>query len=271
MGRFSIWLTWIGEKTGMPKYDFLIEPPIMNAAGSLGFTLGERSIIDPGDLGAFVTNPISLEPRAPTRRPRLVRFPGGFLLHTGYPNPGIRTVLRRYAGSWKRLELPVIVHLLCDRIDHVSEMVARLEKTAGVAAVELSLPPKADAELAQAFIQAASGELPVILRLPFDQAQHWYEQLWSDPSSSSLTNLSAVSLGPPRGLLAVDQNNLVHGRLYGPGLYPQALATVQALARTGLPLIGAGGIYQRQQAETMLAAGAIAIQLDSVLWRGWDG
>jgi dihydroorotate dehydrogenase (NAD+) catalytic subunit len=269
-----------GEEAVMPKYDLLIDPPLMNAAGSLGFTLPDRGTIDPGSLGAFVTNPISLEPRAPTRRPRLVNFPGGFLLHTGYPNPGLRSVLRRFAGSWERIGLPIIVHLLCDRVEHVSQMMARLERVAGIAAVELSLPPKADVHIARAVLQAAAGELPVILRLPLDQARHWADLLWRNPSDPLTTDpirsgIAAISLGPPRGLLPIDQselqfrNNLVHGRLYGPALYAQALATVHALAETGMPVIGAGGIYLRDQAETMLAAGAVAVQLDAVLWRGW--
>ena len=61
---------------------------------------------------------------------------------------------------------------------------------------------------------------------------------------------------------------MVEGRLYGPALFPQALAGVRGLAQAGVPVIGAGGVYSQAQAQAMLAAGALAVQLDAVLWRG---
>jgi dihydroorotate dehydrogenase len=33
-------------------------------------------------------------------------------------------------------------------------------------------------------------------------------------------------------------------------------------------VIGSGGVYTPAQAEAMLQAGAIAVQLDAVFWRG---
>jgi dihydroorotate dehydrogenase len=47
-----------------------------------------------------------------------------------------------------------------------------------------------------------------------------------------------------------------------------ALATVRELAQLGVPTIGAGGVYAREHMEAMLASGALAVQVDSVLWRG---
>jgi dihydroorotate dehydrogenase len=61
---------------------------------------------------------------------------------------------------------------------------------------------------------------------------------------------------------------MVSGRLYGPGLFPQAAAAVLKMAALGIPAIGAGGIYSREQADKLLSAGAVAVQLDGVLWRG---
>ena len=80
--------------------------------------------------------------------------------------------------------------------------------------------------------------------------------------------LAALSLGPPRGLLPAPDGGLARGRLYGPAVFPLALATVKALSRFGVPVIGGGGVYRMEQAEAMLGAGAMAVQLDAVLWRG---
>ena len=76
-----------------PKYDLLLSPPVMNAAGTLGFAPRSSDLVDFGELGAFVTNPVSLYPRTPARARTSQPFPGGFLMHSGYPNPGLSAVI----------------------------------------------------------------------------------------------------------------------------------------------------------------------------------
>jgi dihydroorotate dehydrogenase (NAD+) catalytic subunit len=245
----------------MPKFDLILDRPLMNAAGALGFAPDERGPVDLADLGAFLTNPISLAPRTPAHDRGVAAYPGGFLLHSGYPNPGLSGAIRQYAPRWARAVLPVWVHLLVEGPEDVAAMVPRLEGREGVSALELGLPPLADAESARAIVQAAVGELPVVARLPLDRAVELAPALADLP-------VSAVSLGPPRGALPGAQEALTSGRLYGPGVFPQALAAVQWLVEMGSPpVIGAGGVYRREQVETMLAAGAVGVQLDAVLWR----
>jgi dihydroorotate dehydrogenase (NAD+) catalytic subunit len=249
----------------MSKSELVLITPIMNAAGSLGFAPDRRGPTDLSMLGAFITNPISVSARTPAHGARFVSFPGGFLLHTGYPNPGLRAAMRRYARRWERLALPVLVHLLAQRAREVTEMVRKLESLEGVAGFEIGIPAEADVELVRAFALAAGGELPVVMRLPLEHAGALADGV-------ERARVAAVSLAPPRGALPLADGGYVQGRLYGPALFPQALAAVQTLARRGMPVIGAGGIYSLAQAEAMLQAGAIAVQLDAVLWRGgWQG
>jgi len=61
---------------------------------------------------------------------------------------------------------------------------------------------------------------------------------------------------------------LLHGRLYGPAIFPQALEATNDLVERGIPVVAAGGIYSSTQIDAMLAAGARAVQLDTWLWRG---
>ena len=63
-------------------------------------------------------------------------------------------------------------------------------------------------------------------------------------------------------------DDVISGRLYGPALYPLALQVVGELNQAGVTVIGAGGIYHRQQVEGMHRAGAWAVQVDLALWRG---
>ena len=249
----------------MSKSELILKTPIMNAAVCFGFTPDSYGPTDISQMGAFITNPISLLARSPAHGPRFLSFPGGFLLHTGYPNPGLGSAIRRYARHWARSPLPVLVHLLAQKAGEVADMVKKLESLEGVAGFEIGLPAEADVEMVRDFARAAAGELPVIMRFPLDHAAGLADGF-------AQSRLAAVSLAPPRGALPLPEGGLVQGRLYGPALFPQALAAVQALNRRGIPVIGSGGVYTPVQAEAMLQAGAIAVQLDAVLWRGgWQG
>ena len=246
----------------MTKYSLAIDQPIMNAAGSLGFTPARRGPVDQSQIGAFVTNPISLGKRTPANGTRMLPFEGGFLLHTGYPNPGMRAVIRRYASSWAQQALPVWVHLLAEGEGDISQMVRMLEGREGVAGVEVGLASNADLNTALAYTLASLGELPVIVRLPLDRSLELAETVMS-------AGANAVSLGPPRGAILDPNGKLVFGRLYGPGLLPIALYVVKRLASTDIPVVAAGGVYRPQDVQAMLLAGALAVQLDAVLWRGY--
>ncbi len=243
------------------KFDLPINPPLMNAAGMLGFIPDSPGASPQKHQGAFLSNPISIKARTPTHSTRMITFPGGLLLHTGHPNPGLRTAIRSYGKHWSRSSIPVIIHILATSVEEVSEMVKILETIEGIMGVELGLPPDIATDTAQRFIEAALGELPLFVRVPVDRASEMVTGFGG-------TGFAAISLGPPRGALPDPSGRIVHGRLYGPALFPLALAAVRTLTRMDIPVIGAGGIYHPQNIQTMLEAGAIAVQLDTVLWRG---
>jgi dihydroorotate dehydrogenase (NAD+) catalytic subunit len=245
---------------GMAKHDLAFDPPIMNAAGSLGFFPDFHSSIDWSSLGAFVTNPVSLTQRTPAHGRRFAAYPGGFILHTGYPNPGISQVLRRHARHWSRSPLPVIVHLLASSAGEVAKMARRLETVEGVSGLEVGVVNDASAEMVVAYTLAACGELPVIMHLPMERPIEL-------AAAAIQAGAMAVSLAPPRGISPTQGGESVQGRLYGPAILPMALRMVHELARLGIPTIGAGGIYTQAHMKAMLSAGALAVQLDGALWR----
>jgi dihydroorotate dehydrogenase (NAD+) catalytic subunit len=113
--------------------------------------------------------------------------------------------------------------------------------------------------------RAAAGELPVIVRLPPERAV----ELALAIRAAVDGGVEAFSLAAPRGAVPV-AGGVRSGRLYGPAVFPLALAAVQALVKLGLPVIGAGGIYSTADGQAMLDAGAVAVQVDAVLWRSFD-
>jgi dihydroorotate dehydrogenase len=237
-----------------------IDPPLMNAAGSLGFAPDLRSGLPWNEFGAFVTNPVSLRPRNPAASARWGEFPGGVLVHSGHPNPGFRQVLNQYAARWVQVPLPVIVHLLASSPQEIQECVLQLEVVENIMAVEIGFPQSIGQQEAAEIISAALGELPLIARLPLSCSLEMAPVL-------EAAGAAAISLGAPRGSLPSGEG-FTHGRMYGPAVYPLALQLVRELHLLGLNVIGAGGIYQHHQAEEMRRAGALAVQVDLALWRG---
>ena len=241
------------------KRDIYFSKPLMNAAGSLGFAPDLRVLGELGglELGAFVTNPFSLRPRLPAAKPDMIEYPGGFLLHTGLPNPGLNSGLKKYSAKWSRSELPVIVHLMADRPEETQHMVRMLETQENVMAVELGFAPLLANDIILMTLEMCLGELPLIFSLPVEQVLTLGPRLIQGGAQ-------AISIATPRGALMTD--HLITGRLYSPSLFPQTLETVFSAARIGLPIIGAGGVWSKENANAMLSVGALAVQVDAALW-----
>jgi len=250
------------------KRDLYFSKPLMNAAGSLGFFPDFRSLGDFGSLfGAFVTNPFSLRSRLPANQPAVIEYPGGFLLHTGLPNPGLKAGLKKYSAKWTRSELPIIVHLMADRPEETQNMVRMLEAHENVMAVELGFAPLLANDILMLTLEMCVGEIPLIFSLPVEQVLSLGPRLMQDGAQ-------AISIAAPRGALTpplptgegLGVREITTGRIYGPSLFPQTLDTVNNAVKLGIPIIGAGGVWSKENADAMLSVGALAVQVDAALW-----
>jgi dihydroorotate dehydrogenase len=268
----------------MFKRDLTFSSPYMNAAGTLGFAPDYRAPVPWDSFGAFVTNPLSLRPRKPTANPALIEYPGGCLLHTGLPNPGLKGAVKKYARRWSDSHLPIIVHLMADRPDETMRMVQSLEELENIAAVELGFAPLLADDIILLTVEMSLGELPLIVSLPTEQVLSLGPRVIQEGAAT-------ISLASPRGMLpyppasphfhsisknasqTIESENGgnkrgVTGRLSGPALFPQFLLTVRDAVGANLPIIGAGGVGSKENADAMLSVGALAVQMDESLWRG---
>ena len=248
------------------KRDLYFSKPLMNAAGSLGYAPDPREEITLDSFGAFVTNPLSLRSRAPAAKPEIIEYTGGFLLHSGLPNPGFNATIKKYASRWDKSDLPIIVHLMADRPEETQHMVQMLEMQENVMAVELGFAPLLANDILLLTLEMALGELPLIFSLPVEQVLSLGPRLIQGGAQ-------AISISAPRGALPLTPNSspqgrgeLITGRLYGPSLFPRTLEMVYSAAKLGLPIIGAGGVWAKENADAMLSAGALAVQVDAALW-----
>ncbi|MHB8628114.1 MAG: HisA/HisF-related TIM barrel protein [Aggregatilineales bacterium] len=251
------------ELTG-GKQPLTVPNPVLLAAGIAGFGDEYARLIDLSLMGGLVTSPLTWRPRRAASGVRVVPLDGGVLVHTGLPNPGVKAAIQTHGPAWGRSPCPVIVHIAAESADDMRQCVEALHGLAGVAAIEIGVLDSSGPREVQTVVDAAVShiELPVIARLP----------LYTAPLlASAAVNAGAGALtvsAPPRGTARDPlSGQLVGGRTYGPWLKPLALRTVGQVAReVSIPVIACGGIHTPDDARDFLAAGAKAIQLDSVVW-----
>lgn len=251
------------EITRPGKNSLSIDCPVMPAAGTFGFGDLYRDLVDLDKLGALVTNPVTYQPWNPATGTRVVPLDAGILVHTGLPNPGLGRVISKYRGLWKSLPVPVILHLVSRSAEELQRCLEMTDREDSIAAVELGLPDDISVGDTEWLVGAAleRSEKPLLVRLPFTTTEA-LARAASDSGAAAL-----VVCAPPRGTARDSGGRLVSGRVYGPLTKPIILRLVGQLARRAdVPVIGAGGIHNAQDARDYLEAGAVAVQVDSVTW-----
>jgi dihydroorotate dehydrogenase (NAD+) catalytic subunit len=156
---------------------------------------------------------------------------------------------------------------MADRPEETQKMVRALEDAENIMAVELGFAPLLADDILLLTLEMCVGELPLIFSLPSEQVLSLGPRLMQDGAA-------AISLAPPRGALPdltpgpspKRRGGIIEGRLFGPALFPQHLEIAASAAKLGLPIIAAGGVYSKENADAMISVGALAVQIDTKLW-----
>jgi dihydroorotate dehydrogenase (NAD+) catalytic subunit len=252
------------------KYGLSLKSPVMTASGAAGYGDEYSDLIDYNRLGAFVTNPVSLRPRKATLGTRLRIHSGHLVVHTGLPNPGVKTVIRKYRRVWERLPIPVIVHLIATTPAETSKAAAYLSNAPGVLGIELGLADHIEFDRAQRLVHAATegGDLPVMVRIPFGRVDEFAPLLMNEGASTLVMTAPPRVVLPPEDRIHTEDVPFYRGRLYGPVVFPFLLDILSRWSREiSLPIVASGGIQSAQQALECLKLGALAVQIDAVMWR----
>lgn len=247
------------------KQSLIIENPVMIASGMMGFEPSPyRDLIKLEKLGAMVTAPLTWKARGPAHGTRVVPFPGGLLLHTGLPNPGMARVIRHYGKIWRNSELPIIVHLIATNRDDLRHCAEVLDEAEGIAGIELGLADQVEPReaLNAIGILRDRSQLPLLVKLPLYNAAE-LARTAIDGGADAL-----VVASPPRGAERDPlSGQLIGGRLYGAWLKPLVLRAVGQIAEfANMPIIACGGIHSADDARDYISAGAKAVQIDTLLW-----
>ena len=251
----------------------VLQTPLIAASGSMGYGVEVADLVDVPRLGGLVTRGTTLKPRGGHPAPRTADVPAGLLNGIGLQNPGFEAVLERYAETWARWPVPVIVNLCGESNGDLAEMARRLEGVPGVAGIELNLSCANGARNGTAFgldegatasLVAAvrrATDLPVIAKLTAAAAD--VRAIARAAADAGADALSAINTLPGLALDADRRGPALgsgYGGISGPALRPIALRVVYEIAQVvDVPVIGIGGVTTVDDVLDLLAAGASAV------------
>jgi dihydroorotate dehydrogenase (NAD+) catalytic subunit len=244
--------------------------PILNASGCLD------ALVAPGvarALDAFVTKTVTPLPREGNPPPRFAETDAGMLNSIGLQNPGIHAFVRDHLPRLEQLGVPVWVSVGGFSAADFAQVCSLLDACDSVTTVELNLScpnveeaPETAAELADA-ARAATGK-PLYAKLSpatWDIAETAKAVADAGVDGLSLVNTIRGLALEPRTLRPCLARG--SGGYSGPALRPIALACVWACASAvELPIVGMGGIANGRDALDLVAAGASAVALGTILF-----
>ena len=230
-------------------------------------------------LDAFVTKTITPEPREGNAPVRIAETDSGMLNAIGLANPGRERFLVETLPRLRELGVPLWVSVGGFSASEYAETCAALEDTESleIGAIELNLScPNVDEapEGAATIVAACRAATTLPLYAKLSPAAWDIAEVARAVEAAGADGLSLVNT--LRGL-ALDERTLRPtlgrgtGGYSGPALKPVALAAVYACsAAVELPLVGMGGVTTGLDALELIAAGASAVALGTILFSDPD-
>jgi dihydroorotate dehydrogenase (NAD+) catalytic subunit len=224
-------------------------------------------------LDAFVTKTVTPLPRAGNAPVRIAETDVGMLNSIGLANPGIDRFLAEHLLRLAELDVPLWVSVGGFAAAEYARSCELLGDRDEIDVLELNLScPNVD--------EAPESAAEIVLACRAATGKPLYAKL--SPTTRDVAETArAVEAAGADGLslvntirgLALDDRTLKPrlgrgaGGLSGPALKPIALAAVHACYRaTDLPIVGMGGVQTGRDALELLAAGAGAVALGTVLF-----
>jgi dihydroorotate dehydrogenase (NAD+) catalytic subunit len=245
---------------------------ILNASGCLDALLAPKIA---RSLDVFVAKTVTPEPRAGNPQPRLAESDFGLLNSIGLQNPGLDVFCSEVLPRLEELEMPFWVSVGGSNAADYAQVCERIDEHESVQALELNLScPNVD--------PAASGAAEIVAACRAVTAKPLYAKLSPHLPEIAEVATSAIEAGASglslvnslRGLV-LDEWTLeprlgkAVGGYSGAALRPVALAAVFSCyeaTKGAVPIVGMGGVQNGKQALDLMAAGASAVALGSVLF-----
>jgi dihydroorotate dehydrogenase (NAD+) catalytic subunit len=248
--------------------------PVMVASGTFGYAREMAGLVELKRIGAIIPKTITCEPRAGNAPWRTVETPAGMLNSIGLDNDGLEAFVGHHMPYLAGLGVPIVVSIAGRTYEEFVAMAARLDRVAGVAAIELNIScPNVshgvdfgtDAAMCERVVVGARGACshPIIAKLTPNVTDVAAIAKAAEAGGADAVSLINTCLG-----MAVDWRRRrpllgnVMGGLSGPAIKPIALRAVYQVAKAvKIPVVGIGGIATIDDVMEFLVAGATAVQI----------
>lgn len=262
------------------KSGLLLKNPVLIAAGTFGYGIENAKIAEVQRLGAVISKGTTLHSRKGNAQPRIVETSAGMLNAIGLQNPGVHTVISKYAPIWSGWDTPVIVNIAGEDIEEFVKIAEQLEGVVGIAGIEVNVScpnvraggavfgadPQAVADVTSALRIATT--LPLIIKLSPNTGDVRPTALAAAEAGADAVSLINTITGMSIDI-STRKRTLANGTggLSGPAVKPIALRMVYEVAQAlrishpNVPIIGLGGIRNVNDALEFLMAGASAIEI----------
>ena len=255
-----------------------LKNPVFTASGTCGYGDELADFVDVNQLGGFITKSITLKARKGNATPRIVETNSGMLNAIGLANIGLDKFIEEKLPILEQFTTAVFVNVAGETIKEYVAVTERLAGEKAVAGIELNIScpnvakggisfgtdPQQVTEITSA-VKKAAGEKVLMVKLSpavTDISVTARAAVDSGADALSLINTfpaMAIDIGSRKAVLANKT-----GGLSGPAIKPIAVYLVnkvynEVAGRSGIPILGLGGIRNASDAIEFIIAGASAV------------
>jgi len=259
--------------------------PVVNASGTFDAIAARRAfgdaLFEAFPFAAYVSKTVTLQPRQGNPPPRLWELPAGMINSIGLPNKGLAGYLAEDLPLLAELPVPLIVNVMGSSREDVGRLVAAFAERDEVAALELNVScPNVRTGLVMGADPRELGALldhvrpltdkPLIAKLtpnataPADVAAA--AEAHGADAVSLVNTLRGMAFHPDRP--GEPWLGAGTGGVSGPAIRAIAVAQVRDVRRrTGLPIVGMGGVQSGRHALDLRRAGADIVAVGTESFR----
>ena len=258
-----------------------LKNPVMTASGTCGYGLELLPFFDLSRLGAVVVKGLSVLPRPGNPPPRIIETCGGMLNAIGLENIGLEAFVVEMLPRLREHQTVVFVNILGESQVEYETLVERLSQEEDIHGFEVNVScPNvqrggiafgSDPDVLERLVRFLRDktERPLIIKLSPNVTD-----IVDMAKRAEAGGADALTLINTIRAMSVDAESrrpdlaTVVGGLSGPAIKPVALRMVWEVAsQVGIPVIGAGGIVNAEDAVEFLVSGASAVQVGTASFR----
>ncbi len=254
--------------------------PVFTASGTCGYADELADFMDINALGGFITKSITLLPRKGNPTPRVVETDAGMLNAIGLANIGLEQFIKEKIPLLEKMSAAIFVNVAGQKIEEYVQVTAELAKQPAIAGFELNISCPNVAKGGVHFGTDPAG----VRRITEEVKKAAADKVLMVKLTPSVTDISVIAEAAVAG--GADALSLVNtftamaidtekrrcvlanrtGGLSGPAIKPMAIYLVnkvynEVTKKSGIPILGLGGIKNASDAIEFMLAGASAVAL----------